>query len=114
MDIATNNFPFILDENSITYEVFFDDNDDTKISFLKSQKALNDKTADVKLSLCKSDFNTFYSYIVLDTDMTKKLFYAELNFNGKQDTYLLDIISNLTVDYKSNIFNVSFKVIVKS
>lgn len=115
IEIATKTFPFDINIDSYSYlnEDFFEDNNDFKISFKKRIKSKNNKILNINFDICKDEFLDFYTYIILDTDSTKKLFYINVETNGIFSKKLADIISYPVVKFvKNSYFNISFSLAI--
>jgi hypothetical protein len=110
--IASDEFPFILNENSFEEQHLFDTNEDLKISFAKKSISQNKRRSNITISVCKQDFDTLMTFFFITIDSAKNLFVISLSIAGAYKKYLCDIISNLQVSATATEYTVTFEVII--
>lgn len=113
MNIASKEFLFEFTSNNIILPDYFTSNEDYKINFEKALSSQREVEVDVLLDICKDEYISFYNYILIDLDSTKRLFYANLNIDGEYKKLLCDIVSNIKVVAKNNNFTITFKLVIK-
>lgn len=112
INIATNKFPFLLNSHNFLIQDMFADNEDYIINYIKTAVSLKQKELKLELSLCSEDYQTFYEYLIIDLDMSKNLFYIQINNNGIVEDVLCDIISNPKVKKRVSSFEISFDIAI--